>query len=111
MLKNFPPELSLAGVFYRDRDKWIEHVMERDDIHATARLIGCWIAMRINRKTRDTWHQESTIAERLNVSVRTVIRAIRQLEDEKLILVKREGRRGIKSAVNHYEMIYPWHST
>lgn len=108
MTKNFPPELSAAGEFYRNRDLWTTHVAERVDIHPTTRLVGIWIGQRVNRHTDNTWHQASTIAAKLGVSVRTVLRAVKTLEGEGLIVVRRDGRRGIKKAVNRYEMVYPW---
>lgn len=112
MLKNFPPELSLAGVFYRDRDEWLRHLMKHPDIELSAhKLVGCYLGMNINRTTRDVWKMEKTIAEDLCVSRSTVARAVRVLRDLKLIEVKQEGRRGLKKAVNRYSMLFPWHST
>lgn len=108
MTANFLPELSETGTFYRNRDLWLNHLAERTDIHPTTRLIGCWIGMRINRHTSDMWHQESTIAAKIGVSVRTVIRAIQTLEKAGLLIVRRDGRRGLKKAVNRYELVYPW---
>ena len=112
MLKNFPPELSLAGVFYRDRDQWLRHVMTCTEIEVPAhRLVGCYIGININRTTRDMWKMETTIADDMGVSRSTVARAIRVLRDLKLIEVKQEGRRGLKKAVNRYSMVFPWHPT
>lgn len=82
---------------------------ERDDLHPTDRLIGIWIARRISADgPRRTWYQVSTIAEKIGVSPRTVIRAVLKLEGEGLIIVRRDGRRGVKKAVNKYELVFPW---
>ena len=97
-----------AGEFYRLRDRWLDYVAERADIHPTTRLVAIWIARRINPRTKDTWHQISTIARCLGLSTRTVIRAIRALENEGLLLVRRGGPRGKRAAVNRYEMVGPW---
>lgn len=95
--------------FYRRRDTWEDYVSERDDIHPTTRLIGIWIARRISADgARQSWYQISTIAERIGVKPRTVIRAVQTLEGEGLIVVRRDGRRGIKKAVNRYELVFPW---
>lgn len=100
---------SEATGFYRRRDMWEDLLTERDDIHPTTRLIGIWIARRIGADgPRQSWYQTSTIAERIGVSVRTVIRAVQTLEGEGLMLVRRDGRRGIKKAVNKYELVFPW---
>lgn len=95
--------------FYRNRDMWEDYLSERTDLHPTERLIGIWIARRISADgIRRTWYQVSTIAERIGVSTRTVLRAVQKLEDEKLILVRRDGRRGLRKAVNQYELVFPW---
>ncbi|WP_159585963.1 helix-turn-helix domain-containing protein [Chelativorans xinjiangense] len=94
--------------FHRNRNEWVDYVLERDDLHPTIRLIGCWIARRINENTRDTWYQVSTIALKTGVSSRTVIRAVATLEGEELLFVRRDGQRGRQKAVNRYELLYPW---
>lgn len=95
--------------FYRNRDMWEDYLSERADLHPTDRLIGIWIARRISADgARRTWYQVSTIADRIGVSARTVMRAVQKLEGEKLIVVRRDGRRGLKKAVNQYELVFPW---
>lgn len=98
-----------SNSFYRNRDTWEDMLSERDDIHPTTRLIGIWIARRISADgARRTWYQVSTIALKIGVAPRTVMRAIQTLEGEGLIIVRRDGRRGIKKAVNQYELVFPW---
>lgn len=95
--------------FYRRRDMWEDYLSERSDLHPTTRLIGIWIARRISAEgARRSWYQVSTIAEKIGVTPRTVIRAVHTLEAEKLILVRRDGRRGLRKAVNQYELVFPW---
>lgn len=95
--------------FYRRRDMWEDYLSERIDLHPTDRLIGIWIARRISADgPRQNWYQVSTIAEKVGVSARTVMRAVQKLEGEGLLLVRRDSRRGIKKAVNRYELVFPW---
>lgn len=89
---------------------WIDYVSERTDLAPSVRLIGIWIARRINWRTDDTWYQISTIGLRVGQTPRNVIRAIQKLEGEELVRVIRDGRRGIKKAVNRYELLFPWQS-
>lgn len=77
----------------------------------SVRLIGIWIARRINWRTDDTWYQVSTIALRIGQTPRNVIRAVQRLETEGLLKVYRDGRRGVKKAVNRYELLTPWSTT
>lgn len=108
MNENSSQALSAAADFYRRRDKWIDWCLERTDLHQTTRLIGVWIARRMNHQTLDTWYQISTIADKLGVKPRTIIRAIQALEEAEMIVVRRDGRRGLKKAVNRYELVFPW---
>lgn len=98
-----------STAFYRRRDMWEDYLSERTDLHPTDRLVGIWIARRISADgARQTWYQVSTIADRIGVSVRTVIRSVQKLEGEGLLIVRRDSRRGVKKAVNKYELVFPW---
>lgn len=97
-----------SSAFYRRRDMWEDYVSERHEIHPTTRLIGIWIARRVSADgPRQSWYQISTIAEKIGVSPRTVIRAVQTLEGEGLLLVRRDSRRGLRKAVNKYELVFP----
>lgn len=109
MTKIISDNQSEATGFYRRRDAWEDYLSERIDLHPTDRLIGIWIARRISADgPRQTWYQVSTIAEKVGVSSRTVMRAVQKLEGEGLLLVRRDSRRGVKKAVNKYELVFPW---
>jgi DNA-binding MarR family transcriptional regulator len=109
MTKNAVSNQSESTGFYQRRDAWEDYLSERTDIHPTDRLIGIWIARRISADgPRNTWYQVSTIAERLGVSARTVMRGVQKLEGEGLLIVRRDSRRGVKKAVNKYELVFPW---
>lgn len=107
-MAKIPKDKTPENGFNRNRNEWVDYVLERDDIHPTTRLIGCWIARRVNPDSKNTWYQVSTIALRIGVKPRTVMRAIQRLEEEELLIVRRDGRRGQKTAVNRYELVFPW---
>ncbi len=102
-----PAQPSESQAFNERRGMWIDYVSERTEMHPTVRLIGIWLARRINWRTDDTWYQVSTIAIRVGQSPRTVIRAIQELEKAGLLLVRRDGRRGTRTAVNRYALLFP----
>lgn len=108
MNENSSQALSAVADFYRRRDKWIDWCLERDDLNPTARVVGVWMARRMNIETLDTWYQMSTMGAKLGMKTRTIIRAVQSLEDAGMIVVRRDGRRGIKKAVNRYELVFPW---
>lgn len=99
--------LSLAGVFYRDRDEWMRFLTTCEDIEVSARLVGCYIALRINPQDRETWPKQGTIAKEVGLSLATVKRCIKQLQVSGLLFVEQPGRRGVKRAVNCYSLIHP----
>jgi DNA-binding MarR family transcriptional regulator len=108
MSENSSQGLSAAADFYRRRDKWIDWCLERDDLNPTTRVVGLWMARRMNVETLDTWYQMSTMAAKLGMKTRTIIRAVQALEEAEMIVVRRDGRRGLKKAVNRYELVFPW---
>lgn len=66
--------------------------------------------MHMNRIDNHTKHQQTTIAKDLNLSVRTVKRAIQTLREEGLIDLEKVARGKRNRAVNHYYLIFPWAS-
>lgn len=98
-----------ASAFYKRRNMWEDYVSERKVLHPTHRLVGIWIARRINADgPRNMWYQVSTIGEKLDLSPRTIIRAVKALEKEGVLLVRRDRQRGKNTAVNQYELVFPW---
>jgi len=92
-----------AKEFAKNRREWIRHVMADGDILPTYRLIAIAIALRVNYRTEKSWPSTKRIAEDTATGLRTVIRAIKFLEDKKLLEVTHRKR-----GVNRYEMLYPW---
>lgn len=82
-------------------------VQTRTEWDASTRLIGCFIAIRANPKSRETWYMQSRIAEDLGLSGPTVKRAVATLIKAQLLRVRRVKPKGGRRAVNHYALISP----
>lgn len=109
----------LKTSFYKRRDNWIDHVLTVNDLSPMARVLGVWIARRINHRKGCTWYKVETMAKKFDVWPRTITRAIQELEgyrtnkktNEKertgpqLLLVRRDQPRGRKTSINRYEII------
>lgn len=102
--KSSPTPNRPPSTFNERRGLWIDYVSERTELTPATRLIGIWLARRMNHRTEDTWYQVSTIAVRIGQTPRNVMRATKALEDAGLLLIFRDGRRGVKKAVNRYEL-------
>lgn len=99
--------LSESGVFYRDRDGWMQYVAGRTEWYASERLVLIYIAMRSMPGSRDPYPRQATIAADLNVSVATVRRAIDKAKEHGIIAVQMRKPPKGKKAVNHYRLIHP----
>ena len=100
--------LSDSGVFYRDRDEWLRYLTTRSDYDASTRVIGCYIALRINPETRETWPKQTTIADDTGLAVMTVKRAVWRLVSDRLLSVRvRRPIIGGRNPVNHYSLVHP----
>lgn len=99
--------LSLAGVFYRGRDDWMRALTSDPDVSMNAKAAGCYLAVRINKRTRDAFPQQTTMAKELGVSRATVMRSVAELVKCGWLSVE-QGRRGKHAAVNRYTLIMPW---
>ncbi|KFB11065.1 helix-turn-helix domain-containing protein [Nitratireductor basaltis] len=122
MTEKKSPDDPLKANFYRRRDAWIDHVLTVNDLSPMARVVGVWIARRINYRKGHMWYKIETMAKKFEVTPRTIIRAVKELEGyradkktgevtqtgEQLLLVKRDSQRGKNTAVNKYEIIAPW---
>jgi DNA-binding MarR family transcriptional regulator len=99
--------LTLAGTFYRNRDEWIRAVTSDPDVSITAKAVGCYLAVRINKKTRDAFPQQTTMAREIGVSRSTIMRAVAELVEAEW-LEKAQTERGRRRAVNRYSLVMPW---
>lgn len=77
------------------------------EVSMNAKAVACYLAVRVNKNTRDAFPQQTTIAKELGVSRATVMRCIAELVDGGW-LEKEQGRRGKHAAVNRYSLIMPW---
>jgi len=103
------PELSAAGLWYRDRDEWVRHILGRKYLSSDCQRVAIFMAMHMNRHDNHSKHQQTTIAKDLDLGVATVKRAVKSLLEEKLIEVDKAQRGRRKRAVNQYRLIFPWH--
>lgn len=88
--------------FLQKRDAWIRLLVGDPDMsHATVR-VGLHVVMRMTAKNRSAWPATKTIAKETGVSVRTVLRAIDQLEAEGYLHADRKRNVG-----NRYSFRFP----
>lgn len=107
MQRKVQTELSVAGTFYRNRDEWIRAITADPDLSLAAKAVGAYLAVRINKNTRDAFPQQTTMAKEIGVSRATIMRAVAELV-ESLWLEKKQSERGRKRAVNRYSLVMPW---
>ncbi|MDS1138605.1 helix-turn-helix domain-containing protein [Nitratireductor indicus] len=85
------------GDFVKFRDKWMKHVLSKDWLSQTERLIAIRIALYANFDDKFARPSIATIAIDSALSKRTIIRAINKLEAEGLLFIERRKR-----GVNRY---------
>lgn len=99
--------LTEAGLFYRERDEWLRYLTTRTEYDASTRLVGCYIALRTNPETRETWPKQETIADDVGLSVMTVKRAVWRLVADRLLSVRVRRPTGGRNPINHYSLVHP----
>jgi hypothetical protein len=92
-----------AIAFYDLRRVWIDYVCECSAISDSAFRIGHWIAKRMNHDDKCCWYSIAQIAKALDVSPRKVMRAVAELENERVLLVVRKHRKS-----NSYHIRLPF---
>ncbi len=70
----------MADPFTRRKYEWLEAVMHDGRLSASARLVAYEIARHLNKVTGDAWPSQQTIADLLGLGLRTVERAVAELE-------------------------------
>lgn len=103
--KSSPAEFAYRETrsFGEDRRDWMRLVLGHTDLEPRYKLVGVAVALRMNHRTEESYPKTATIALDVNVSVRTVIRALKALEGLGLLKITRRKR-----GVNRYEMLLPW---
>lgn len=88
------------GDYVQFRDRWMKHVLGKDWLPERHRLIAVRIALYANFDEQYARPSVATIAIDTACAVRTVVRAIANLEKEKLMRIERRKR-----GVNRYFLI------
>lgn len=81
--------ISLTGKWLRRRDAWIRHLVSFGHVSRNGKLVGVYIAMRLSAKRPFTYPAMKTMGKALDVSTRQIARALKELEDEGFVRVKR----------------------
>lgn len=89
--------------FLKLRDLWIDYVNQHHDISDITSRIGIFIALRMNSQDKCMWWSVAKIAKTLHVSTASVTKATKELEDLKLMKVRRNKRTG-----NIYFILWPY---
>lgn len=102
--KTAAPEIDSSmsrGDYVQFRDRWMKHVLGKDWLPEKHRLIAVRIALYVNFDEQYARPSVATVALDTACSVRTVVRAIAKLQDEKLLRIDRRKR-----GVNRYFLIF-----
>lgn len=94
-----------AAAFYEKRRKWIDYTCELTSLSDRGFRVGHWLAKRMNGQDQCCWYTIDEIAKRMGVKKHTVIRAIADLENERVMVVVREHR---KPNVYYIRLPFEW---
>ena len=98
-------QLTAAGHFYRQKDDWMRRLTAAPDMSVMAKLVGCYLALRINKGRRYAFPKQTTIAADIGVSRATIIRAVGELVERQWIDVEKGARDRRRWAVNNYALV------
>jgi DNA-binding MarR family transcriptional regulator len=94
------PQKSLeTGRWLRRRDAWIRQLVSNEFVSRNGKLTGVYVAMRLSAKKPYTYPAMKTMAKQLGVSTRQIARALKELEDEEFLRVRR-----IPGKTSHYSL-------
>lgn len=91
--------ISPTARWLRRRDAWVRQLVSFGFVSRNGKLVGVYIAMRLSAKKPYTYPAMRTMARDLGVSTRQIARALKELEDEKFVRVKR-----VPGRVSHYSL-------
>ncbi len=100
-------DLSESGVWYRDRDEWVRHLLTSDMALGT-KVVGVFLAMHMNRKDNHSKHRQSVIAAETGVGIATVKRGVKELFEAGLIDKFTLPRGPYKRGLNRYSLTFSW---
>jgi len=86
------PEID-TGRWLRRRDAWMRQLLSDGFVSRNGKLTGCYVALRMSAKRPFTYPAMKTMAKDLEVSPRQVARALKELEDEMYVKVRRQAGR------------------
>lgn len=78
-----------VGAWLNRRDKWMRELIATANVTRNGKLAGMHIALRLSAKNPSCYPAMQTMAKELGVSTRQVARALKELEDEGYIRVRR----------------------
>lgn len=78
-----------AGAWLSRRDKWMRELLASDVVSRNGKLAGLHIALRLSAKKPSCYPAMQTMGKELGVSARQIARALKELEDEGFIRVRR----------------------
>jgi DNA-binding MarR family transcriptional regulator len=88
-MQNEAPKKTEAGIWLSRRDKWMRELIASDIVSRNGKLAGLHIALRLSAKKPSCYPAIQTMGKELKVSARQVARALKELEDEGFIRVRR----------------------
>lgn len=87
-----------TGRWLRRRDAWMRSLVSNGFVSRNGKLVGIHLALRLSAKRPFTYPAMKTIGRDLDISPRHVARALKELEDEKWLNVRRQpGRSSVYS--------------
>lgn len=78
-----------AGRWLKRRDAWVRQLVSDGFVSRNGKLAGVYIAMRMSAKRPFTYPAMKSMAKDLGVSTRQIARALKELEGESFVRVKR----------------------
>lgn len=90
MEQNVQPE---TGKWLKRRDAWMRSLVGNSFVSRNGKLVGFHLALRLSAKKPYTYPAMKTIGKALGISPRHVARALKELEDEQWVRVRRQAGR------------------
>lgn len=89
---------SETGKWLRRRDAWMRSLVGNEFVSRNGKLVGLHLALRLSAKRPFTYPAMKSIGKALGISPRHVARALKELEVEEWVRVRRQpGRSSVYS--------------
>lgn len=92
-------EKQKTAKWLRRRDAWIRQLVSTEFVSKNGKLVGVYVAMRLSAKKPYTYPAIKTMARQVGISGRHLARALKELEDEEYLRVRR-----IPGRTSHYSL-------